>query len=368
MIENSAQPGGMLTHVTHWLNDYQNKGGFTREFFDGLIKDGVMEGAYYNPFLVTPRLDRMLKDAGAKTLYLCRAAAPLMEDGKLGGVIVESKQGRHAVRSKIVVDATGDGDIAALAGAGFEFGRESDGAVQPVSLTCFMRGFKRDFAVIKDEIVPALKKIKPDYEPPYDAGRIRRAVGSADGFMCGLPHVTGVNPLDAESLSGALVELRAQAYELFSLMRQTDICPELEFGPFSGLPGVRESRRIICDGKVTKKDLTEGSPRPDGLFTVSQSIDIHRCRPGEPSIIVERVKPYQFPYGAMLPRGLDNIIVAGRCAGGDHEALASYRIIADCLAMGEAAARASAIAVRDAVSPRDIDTDELVAGMRAAGY
>jgi len=106
----------------------------------------------------------------------------------------------------------------------------------------------------------------------------------------------------------------------------------------------------------------------DGLFTVTQSIDIHRCQAGEPAIYVERIKPYHVPYRAMLPTGLENLLVAGRCIGGDHEALASYRIIAGCFAMGEAAAIAVAMAKDAGCGLREIETKDLVGEMVHRGY
>ncbi|NLB97606.1 MAG: FAD-dependent oxidoreductase [Armatimonadetes bacterium] len=368
MVENTVQPGGMVTHVTQWTNDFDNKGGFAREFYEHLVENGILVRPYYNPFRVVPYLDSLLEEAGVLPLYLCRVAAPIVEDGELQGVIVESKQGRHAIRARVVVDATGDGDVAAFAGASFEFGREGDGAIQSISLTHSMQGFPRDRVHLRDELLPMLRQVDPECQLVYDNGYIRRQVDTRAGLLFGTPHVFGYNPLDAESLSAALVALRKQTVELFNLMRQTEIGAELEFGPFGGLPGVRESRRICCDARVTVDDLRAGRSRPDGLFTVTQSIDIHKRVPEDPAIIVERIQPYEIPYGALLPKGLERILVVGRCIGGDHEAQASYRIIADCFAMGEAAALAAHAAVRGGVGLREIDVPALVAEMARRGY
>jgi hypothetical protein len=101
---------------------------------------------------------------------------------------------------------------------------------------------------------------------------------------------------------------------------------------------------------------------------VTQNIDIHRRDRIEPAIMCEKVQPYHVPYGALLPVGLENLLVVGRCIGGDHAALASYRIIADCMAMGEAAAIAARLAVRTGCSPRRVPVPALVAEMAARGY
>ena len=137
------------------------------------------------------------------------------------------------------------------------------------------------------------------------------------GLLFGTPHVVGYNPLDAESLSAALVALRKQTVELFNLMRQTEDRRGAGVRPFGGLPGVRESRRICCDARVTVEDLRAGRLAPDGLFTVTQSIDILKRVPEDPAIIVERIQPYEIPYGALLPKRIGADPEVGRCIGGD---------------------------------------------------
>jgi len=143
---------------------------------------------------------------------------------------------------------------------------------------------------------------------------------------------------------------------------------EIACGPFSGIPGVRETRRIACDDHIGVERARSGETCPDGLFKVTQAIDIHKCLPDEPPIIVEKIKPYSITLGALLPRGLENIGVVGRCIGGDHEALASYRIVADCFAMGEALAIACKAAVDNGSTLRELSAASVADGMRARGY
>jgi hypothetical protein len=188
------------------------------------------------------------------------------------------------------------------------------------------------------------------------------------GLLVGISHVTGCNPLNAESLSDAMIELRRQSSEFFDMLCRTNLFPELEFGPFGALPGIRESRRIVCDSKVTITDIDNDKSYPDGLFTVNHDIDIHRCLPEEPAIITRKVKPYKIPYGALLPQGLERLLVVGRCIGGSHEALASYRLISDCFAMGEAAALAAEQSLRTDKSLRSIAVQDLITKMTRLGY
>ena len=372
MVERTSMPGGMVTHVTSWLNDFETKGGFPREFLEHLQGSGACTWPYYNPFLVVPYLDDLLRGEGVRFLYLVQVAAPLIVDGKLGGVIVESKQGRTAIRAKIVIDATGDGDVAARAGAQFEMGRASDGASQAISLSHLYMNYGGGTtpAVEVNEIVhQAARDAGRRYTLPYDKWTVRLVPGTAGCVWQGVPHVTGHDPLSADGLSDALVSLRDQAREMFSLLKEhTDRFAGIEFGPFSAIPGVRESRRITGDEGICEDDVLAGRRREDGLFLVTQSIDIHRCREGEPAIIVRKVKPYHVPYGALLPKGVENLLVAGRCISGDHEALSSYRIIADCMAMGEAAAIAACMAIEGGSGVREVSPGDVRAEMVSRGY
>ncbi len=368
IIEQTAQPGGMVTGVTQWTGDAENKGGFVHEFFQYMAGKGITNPPYYNGFRLVTYFDRLLTGNGVIPLYLAKVAAPIMENGAIRGVIVESKQGRHAIRAKLVVDATGDGDVAAAAGADFEYGRPSDGRIQAISLSMTIQNFEPEKVHLKEELFPALRQIAPDYQLPYDNGFIRRLPATERTLVLGVSHVWDCDPLNAESLSRGLIELRRQSEELVELMRQTPYGSHLEGCGFSPLPGVRESRRIVCDAYVSDADFEQGNHYPDAIFTVNHSIDIHRCKDGEPAIIVEKVKPYQIRYGSLLPKKLDNLLVVGRCIGGSHRALASYRLIADCFAMGEAAALAAVQAIETGKSLRGISTAQLRETMEKRGY
>ncbi len=373
MVEQTAIPGGMVTHVTHWLSDFANKGGFAREFIEHLQGSGICQWPYHNLFQTTLYLDELVHASGVRHLYLARAAAPMRdENGQVCGLVVESKSGRHAVRAKVVIDATGDGDVAALAGATFAVGRESDGACQSISLSHLLTNYtgpamgNPDFLALLDRAAAAAGN---GYRIPYDRARVQTLAGTRQCIWNGTPHVCGHDPLDAASLSDALVALRRQCREFHdTLKHHTEEFAHIEFGPIAGLPGVRESRRIRCDEAVNYADASGGCRRPGGLFLVTQAIDIHKCREGEPDIYVEKIKPYHIPYGALLPQGVENLLVVGRCIGGDHQALASYRIIADCFAMGEAAAIAARLAVKGRCSPRAIPGERVAAEMACLGY
>ena len=191
--------------------------------------------------------------------------------------------------------------------------------------------------------------------------------GTTASMWLMLSHDWECNVLNAESLSRSMMKLREQSIEIVKLIDQA-YSANLEIGTFAPLPGVRESRRIICDAMVGTADYTEGKFYDDAIFTVRHNIDIHRCKDGEPAIIVTEVKPYQIRYGSLLPRGLNHLLVVGRCIGGSHEALASYRLLSDCMAMGEAAALAAKQAVTRNCALRGISIENIRQKMSEVGY
>jgi hypothetical protein len=372
MIERTASPGGMAAHVVKSFEDYENKGGFVSEVIEKLKSEGHFNAPWYNPFALVPFFDNIIKEAGVCPLYLAGVTAPIVEDGKLKGVIVESKSGRHAVLSKVVIDATGDGDIAVRSGAEFNMGRDSDGQCQAMSISSMLLNYKgKNISgqelekIVKNANVNVVNKFKL----PFNRSSISTLSGIKNIVWHCIPHVTGFDATDTEELSEAIVELRLQAYSIFKFLN--DNCSEFSgcsFGPTSPLPGVRQSRQIICDSSISLSDIENGQKRSDGIFTVTWSMSLHKCVEDDVPIELKPVKPYHVPYSALLPKGLENIFVVGRCIGGCHESLASYRIVCDCFAMGEAVAIAAKLQNEKNSSLRDINVSELQAEMKGRGY
>lgn len=371
LAEMTSHPGGQTNNVT-WINDTDNKGGFAKEWFLHLSEVNAYEKPYYNPFVLIPYYDELLKDANVRPLYLATAVMPIVEEKAVKGVIFETKAGRGAIRAKVIIDATGDGDIAARAGAEFHMGRESDGACQAMSLTNLLldwNGLVMQKPEMRDLAIEAGRRAGTGYKLPYDLWGPKPVVGLPMVSMQSVPHATGYDVTDAESLSDALIELRRQTVEMVeTLSRNTEEFKSVRLGPFNALPGIRESRRIVTEKTITVDDVTEGARFDDAIFTVTQNIDIHKCSETETGYTIIHVKPYHLPYGALLPKGIENLLVTGRCIGGTHETLASYRVIADCLSMGEAAAKAACMAVSEGCSVREINRKELQRYMAERGY
>ena len=340
-----------------------------------------------SPEHVKRALDDLLIEAGVHLLYRASAAYPIVEERRTVGAFIESKSGREAIRANVVVDCTGDGDIAARAGAEFEIGRPEDGACQPMSLIFTVDGAN----------VPQLWYGRPEDDPETDplrrnrfAGAVRLArereelVLNPNDLFCAAtpvhqsnPHLRAVNftrvlgkrATDVEQLTQAEIEGRRQVQEAVDFMhRYVPGCEGAHLVSTAPQIGIRESRRILGDYVLTGDDVQGAADFPDVVARGVYLLDLHNPTDyGEPSMLVLLDAPYSIPYRCLLPRGLDGLLVAGRCISGDHRALASYRIQSHAMAIGQAAGTAAALSAARDVTPRQLDVELLQRRLCAAG-
>ena len=230
----------------------------------------------YNPFYVTRYFDQLLAEANVHPLYLTMVVDVIRDGDCQNGVIIESKSGRTAVSAPIIIDATGDGDVAVRAGANYQIGREEDNACQAISHAVYFLEYNGEF-LPKDAFESILNNVEAKMNRghffKYKKYRLHPLplVNTITGWW---PHVTGYDPTDVDQLTQALIELRRQAWENFeALKKHVPQFKNASFGPMAAIPGVRESRRIVCDEMITTDDVLSGRKRDDGIFTVAQNID-----------------------------------------------------------------------------------------------
>lgn len=325
-----------------------------------------------NPEYAKVALDRMMKEAGVEVLLCASVTAPLVENGVVLGAFIESKSGREALLADVVVDCTGDGDVAARAGASFAIGRPDDGACQPMT----------QMFTLGNCLPPRLWYGDEDKDPESDPllrHRLRGAIEEArrrgefvlnpNDILCAATPldekadgIRALNftriqrklPTDADQLTAALVEGREQVQEAVGfLRRRVPGCENAFLVQTAPMIGVRESRRILGDHILTGDEVLAGTAFADTIARGIYLLDIHNPSDyGKPSSLVMLKQPYGIPYRSLLPVGLENLIVAGRCISGDHVALASYRVQSHAMAIGEAAGTAAALAARSGIAPR----------------
>lgn len=384
LIEQYGFLGGMWTAgmvIPIW--DWENKGGIMQEIVDALSAGG--HTAYSGPLLgfdieaMKVLLDRLLLDSGAELLLHSWFALPVMEENRVKGVIVENKSGRQAYLAHTVIDCTGDGDVAARAGAGFRVGRDRDGAAQPMSLM-FKLG-EMDYVQAMDYSPGPLKTTElffhmehaaeaagiPDYPFNFDRPYIL-ALPTPHQGIAEMTHVRGKSGIDARQLSDAEVEGRKLVQEAMRFF--TEYMPQFRHAYLEQTAphiGVRETRRIMGDYELTIEDLLAGRKHEDGICTCAFNVDIHQPDGLSQEGYEYGVKPYHIPYRCLLPRGIENLLVAGRCISGSYEVHASYRVTGDCVAMGQAAGTAAAIAAKEGCTPRSVKTQTLRGKLEEAG-
>jgi glycine/D-amino acid oxidase-like deaminating enzyme len=309
----------------------------------------------------------LLDEAGVEMLFHSFASG-VIGDGKVEGVVFETKSGPLVIKAHTVVDCTGDGDVAARAGAPFGVGRVEDDLVQPMTLMFRMADF--DSAAFQSYIAS-----HPDQWRGVHGlwDLVRRATEAGeldlpreDILFFGTSHdhevsvnntrVTQVLGTDVWDLSYAEWQSRQQLREIARFLRKYVPGFEQAYVVQSGVgAGVRETRRITGEYVLTGKDVLSARKFTDAIARGSYPVDIHN--PRGHGTILKRLPPgeaYDIPLRCLIPQGVNGLLVAGRCISGTHEALSSYRVMPIAMATGQAAGVCAALSARSGKNPRDI--------------
>lgn len=291
--------------------------------------------------------DRLFASSGVKVQYYTTVADVITRDGRVDGVVVANKSGLGIIRPKMIVDATGDADVAAWGGGAFEISQHT----QPMSLH-FRIGNVKITAETRDQCSAALLRAHNDgllglYGGPW-IGRISDTEVYVNA--CRAPG-SGIVPDD---LTRAEIRGREDSALMFDLFKAAVPAFADSFlsstGPFVG---VRETRRIIGDSVLTGEDIHEAKTREDVIALGGWWLDRHPVNQSGYHMH-EIVRPYDIGYSTLLPKGLENVLVAGRCHSADGYALASSRVTVTAMAMGEAAGTAAAMAAASNIGTRDL--------------
>jgi len=390
LVEQTNCLGGIATagghnHIclfTEWGTDVRVVGGIAYEMAErvqalgyGHIQGGSVDFELEGMKLA---LERMAAEAGVKLLYHTLFAEAIVAEGAAAGAFLQNKSGRQAVRARRVIDATGDADVAAAAGAPWEMGRPGDGACQPATLMFLIGGVDwRRVCEFRG------REHNPDrvWQQAQRAGDMEgfqdRVMGwwvtptRPDQVGVNFTHILGVDATDAASVTAATLEGRRQAFHMIPVFRK--YVPGMEgchLVSTAALLGTRESRRIVGRAVLNEDDLMAMRDWPDAVCYGSFFIDIHNCTGAGMDGATWRPQKgfrYQIPYRCMLPRKIENLLVAGRCVSVTHRALGSTRVMPQCAALGEAAGAAAALSIEAGCAPGELPVEKLQDRLRAAG-
>jgi len=321
----------------------------------------------------------LVQEAGAELLLHAWAAEAIRDGNRVTGARLLTKQGPLEVRAAVTVDATGDGDVAFSAGAAFEQGRPGDGLLQPVSIMYRIAGIdeQQAFTCGSEQEARRIRFAAGTWEEivtrGQKAGELAASIGVIRLYRTGrsgerIVNATQINGVDgtaATDLTRAELEGRRQAFQVLDFVRQhAPGCQQAYIAVMPAVIGVRETRRFAGRARLNRDDLIEGRKWPDAVVRgASFPIDIHNpAGSGQAEGhthgvqgVAAAVKPYDIPYGCLVPREIDGLLLAGRAISGSHDAHASYRVQCIAMAIGAAAGAAAAMASTAQCTPAAID-------------
>lgn len=379
----------------------------------GAVPPGHLFNPYGNTYSVTPFdaealklvLSEMAREAGVKQLLHTFVDDVLMEGGRARGIHMVNKGGRSLATAEAIIDCTGDGDVAARAGAPFEKGDSRDGAIMPMGLMFrlgnvdiqptidFVRAHPEQFILGEDpyitqtphELVRAVRRFEdiPVITGFWDLIKAKQETGEFPMnrkrliiYITPTPGVVQINTAavvqrdgtDPHDLTAAENEARATAHQLWKFFRNYvpgfDKCYLVDTAPAIG---VRETRRIAGLYTVTLDDVLTGREFPDAIGRGAYCVDIHEPDGTIRHLHIKDGKSFTIPYRALVPQGVGGLLVAGRCISADHEALGALRVQVPCMVEGQAAGVAAAMCAREGAEPRDLDVARLRQALLAQG-
>ncbi len=303
------------------------------------------------------------------------AGTAMHDERRINALFVETRAGRRAVRAKIFIDCSGDGDLAAWAGARYEVGDNAGSMLYP-SMMFRLNGIDPEKAGEAWRTIPALMaqaEAAGTHHFPRKAAIVRpqrsqiewrvnfTQVSRADG--------KAINGLEPDELTRGEIDGRRQAVEAFDFLRTV---PGFEKSYIVDLPpqlGIRETRRIVGGYMLSGEDVLGCASFDDSIGVNGWPMEQHVA--GD---VIFKFPPIpesrgfnELPYRMLTPEGLDNLLVAGRCASMTHDGQSAARVSGACFAMGEAAGTAAALALSGNTAPRDIAVERLQLQLREQG-
>ncbi|MCM8772554.1 MAG: FAD-dependent oxidoreductase [Candidatus Omnitrophica bacterium] len=406
LVEKYGALGGLVTlGLVCYMAGYPE--GIGKELLERLKeKRGLGENRICDPEITKYIMEKMAIESGVKILYWTYVIDSIVENNEIKGVIIQNISGRSAILAKRVIDCTGDAEISYFAGVPVETGWDlMDGYNQAVSLDFVMSNVDLNsfsssdfYSTVQMKIEKAVKegKLPRLVEKGYLGSFPNRPEEKTEVYVC-TAHSRKCRTTDAEDLTRIVIEQRDQIQKLVEFYRENVIGFEKAFLSYTAsILGIRESRRIVGEYKLTGKDIALARKFKDAIARDTHGFDIHNpiddlphikhthlSQPIEPAFCTDKeredgriccvknnpkgkyrayLKPgqyYEIPYRCLIPKKIDNLLVAGRCISTDFEAQSGTRLIMTCITMGHAAGTASALSIKENISPRKLDTEIL---------
>lgn len=388
LIERYGFMGGISTQVldtfygffTPGSQAFKVVGGVPDQIVDRLMAKGKAlyrpntygagQGITYDPEALKIVWETLAKQAGVRMLYHTFVLDVVREGERVTGVIAVNKRGLMQINAKVIIDATGDADLAVAAGVPHE-SPENGAEVQSLTTTFHMINVEMEQAqaIKKDQLHVLMQEAidSGNYDLPRKEGSIH--ITPFAGVMAtNMTRVGNVDAIDAEALTQAEIEGRYQAEEYARFL--IDYVPGYQHSAMTHLShqiGVRESRRIYGEYRLTKDDVLSARKFDDAIAICGAPIEDHHAGSSTAWEYLPDGETYGIPYRCLLPQDVDNLLVIGRCLSAEHDAHASVRSMGQCMAMGQAAGIAANLSINGKTTPRALPMSDLQQHLRTIG-
>ena len=352
--------------MRYWNTDEDHEAlsrGIFEEILNEMRKIDGGDGIAFREETLKLVLDRMTVRSGVHVLLHVTLCAVQAEEGRVRSASFMSKTGMLNFHAAYFIDATGDADLCVMAGFRTQLGRKEDQLCQPMTL-CF-----RIANVDMDAFYANRPRINQIYQQFQREGKIRNPRENVLIFVhpvrnmlhFNTTRIVKLNPVDPFDLTRAEMEAREQMFEMVSFLKEN--IPGFEHADLAfSAPqiGVRESRMIEGEYVMTGDDVLSGRKFEDSISAGNYDIDIHNPEgTGTDIYSLPKGAYYTIPYRSLVPKGSQNLLVAGRCISTDHAAQASVRIMPICATLGEAAGVAAAVASKDHTDVGTVDIQKV---------
>ena len=390
LVERYGFLGGMATMgyvnpvSVFTYNDSQVVGGIPWEFVQKLenMGGGFIEKPLGNVAFEQEHYkllaQRMTLEAGVDLYMHSYLSGCVMDGSRIAQIVIENKNGTEALSSKVFIDCTGDGDLAALASV--EMQPDEGAPLQPLSSYFILGGVGLDTPMMQEAIrhnkqgenchcLPVREKLlerKEELGIPEFGGPWFCRTGQ-DGVVTVNMTRTAGNAIDNRDFVRAECVLREDAFRMAALLKDNfDEFKDSYLIAVSVQGGIRETRRIKGIHTITADEYVTAYHYHDSIARGAHPIDIHVAS-GPAQNITFLKTPAYVPYRALIAPTHSNLIVAGRCLSADKKAFASLRVQASCMDMGQAAGTAAAMAAGSGLPVQEVNTELLVAKLREQG-
>jgi hypothetical protein len=385
VIDGQGQLGGngVSGMVSEWLGG--DNGGIYHEFATETIEAGIARlsdwGPAFDPFAMAAYLDRKMASGGVEILLHTQCVDARIESDCISHIILFNKSGFQAVEGTVIIDATGDADIAARSGCAFKKGRNEDGLMTPTSLIFHVSNvdeakLNAHFEKEGDRLLDQIERMTAQGEWLFPYNRfITRKLNQDGVWMVNTIRLVGLDGTVGKHVSDGMIRGREEARKLMEIFRKH--VPGYENARIKAVApflGVRETRRISAEYEMTIDDLgkwvNDTSMFDDIIGYSTWGFDLPL--PNAPSVNpdpdrTDLPKGKPIPYRVMVPRPVTNLICPGRAISVERMLLGSLRVMSPCMAMGQAAGQAAAQVVKNSVPFGKGATQQLVRELKKNG-